>query len=153
VQSAHGDINALTPYGSLFVDAEAPGTVETVLTPGRWVALNTTGNTPAFAPFTVVKSSSPAALPAASATETAIEFAFRGPTTLHNGTIVRAQNNGFLVHMVVLVGARNLTLADARELIALVRAGKSRQAMRISTAGVSLLDPVSPGGMQQQVLN
>jgi hypothetical protein len=154
VQSHQGDINALTPYGTLLVDASAPGTVETVLTPGRWVALNATGNgQPAFAPFTVVKSASPAALPAASATETAIEFAFRGPTTLRNGTMVRAQNHGYLVHMISLIGARNLTLADARQLIALVRAGKSRQAMRLVTTGVSLLDPASPGGMQQQVLN
>jgi hypothetical protein len=154
VQSHHGDINALTPYATLFVDAGAPGTVETVLTPGRWVALNTTGNgQPGFAPFTVGKSSSPAPLPAATATETAVEFAFHGPTKLHNGTMIRAENGGFLVHMVVLVGARNLKLADARQLIALLRAGKDKQAMKIATAGISLLEPASPGAMQQQVLN
>jgi hypothetical protein len=153
VESHHGDINALSPYGTLFVDASVPGTVETVLTPGRWVALNTTGNAPAFAPFTVTKSSSPAALPAARATETAIEFAFRGPTTLYSGTIVRAQNKGFLVHEIVLIGARNLTLADARDMIALVRAGKGKQAMKLVTEVSLLTAPVSPGGMQQQVLN
>src|ERR1700756_4364274 len=65
VQSHHGDINALTPYGSLIVDAGAPGTVQAVLSPGNYVALNVTGNAPAFAPFTVTQSSSPAALPAA----------------------------------------------------------------------------------------
>src|SRR5438876_765028 len=86
----------------------------------------------AAAAVTVTKSSSPASLPAASATESAIEFGFRGPTTFHSNTLVRAQNHGFLVHMIVLVGARNLTLADARELKALLQAGKDRQAMKIA---------------------
>jgi hypothetical protein len=154
VQSHQGDLNALTPYATLFANGNAPGTIETVLTPGRWVALNLTGNgQPGFAPFTVGKSSSAAPLPAATATETAVEFAFHGPTKLHNGTMIRAENGGFLVHMVVLVGARNLKLADARQLIALLRAGKDRQAMKIATAGISLLEPASPGAMQQEVLN
>ena len=39
VQTAHGDINALTPYGSLFADDSAAGPAQTVLTPGNWVAL------------------------------------------------------------------------------------------------------------------
>ena len=46
VQSHHGDLNALTPFGSLLVDAGAPGTIQTVLTPGNYVALNVTGNGP-----------------------------------------------------------------------------------------------------------
>jgi hypothetical protein len=149
------DLNALTPYASIVVDANAPGTVQTVLTPGTWVALNLTSEKgqPGIAPFTVRKSSSPAALPAARATETAVEFRFRGPTTLHNGTLVRAQNHGYLVHMIVLEGARNLTLADARELKALLYAGKDRQVRKIATTFASLLNPASPGAMQQEVLN
>ena len=148
------DLNALTPYASIVVDANAPGTVQTVLTPGTWVALNLTGNgQPGVMPFRVTQSSSPAALPAPTATETAMEFGFRGPTSLHNGTLIRAQNHGFLVHMIVLAGARNLSLADARELMALLRAGKDRQAQRIGTAGFSLLNPASPGALQQEVLN
>jgi hypothetical protein len=154
VISHHGDLNALTPYGALLANGPAPGTVETVLTPGRWVALNITGNgQPGFAPFTVTKSSSAASLPAASATENAIEFGFRGPTKLHSGTLVRAQNHGFLVHMIVLVGGGNLTLADARELKGLIRAGKDKQAMRFSNTFFSLLEPASPGALQQQVLD
>ena len=149
------DFNALTPYLSIVVNANAPGTVQTVLTPGTWVALNLTSEQgqPGVMPFTVRKSSSPAALPAARATETAVEFGFRGPTTLHNGTLVRAQNHGYLVHMVVLAGARNLTLADARELKALLYAGKDRQVRKIATTFLSLLNPASPGAMQQEVLN
>ena len=81
VQSHHGDPNALTPFGSILVAADAPGTVQTVLTPGNYVALNLTGNGPAakVAQFTVTPSSSPAALPTAAATETSIEFGFNGP--------------------------------------------------------------------------
>ena len=53
VPSHGGDINALTAYASLFVSAAAPATVQTVLTPGNYVALNLTGNgRPASAPFT-----------------------------------------------------------------------------------------------------
>ncbi len=152
VQSHHGDLNALTPYGSLFVDASAPGTVQTVLSPGNYVALNITGNgNPAFAPFTVTRASVPAALPAASATETAIEFAFHGATVLHNDAIVRAQNGGWLVHMIELFGVRNA--ATGRKVIALLRAGKDNQVQKLANRNfVNLLGPASPGALQQQVL-
>jgi hypothetical protein len=153
VQSHHGDLNALTPYGTLLVDAGAPGTVQTVFSPGNYVALNITGNQPAFAPFTVTKSSSPAALPAASATETAIEFTFRGPRVLRDGTTVRAQNGGWLVHMIDLIGVRNA--ATGRAVMVLLRAGKDHAAQKLAskTAFVNLMGPTSPGGMQQEVLN
>ena len=106
VQSHDGDLNALTPYGTLLLDS-SPASVQTVLTPGNYVALNATGNgDPAPAPFTVTQSPSPAALPAASATETAVDLGFQGPTVLHNGTIVRAQNHGW-----PLIEARNVCAA------------------------------------------
>jgi len=152
VQSAHGDINALTPYGSLFADNSAPGTTQTVLTPGNWVALNITGNgNPGLAPFTVTQSASPAALPSAAATQTAIEFGFRGPTVLHDGTIVRAQNGGYLVHMLIGIGVKNA--ATGRQVMTLLRAGKDAKAMKLSNRQfLSLAGPISPGGMQQAVL-
>lgn len=152
VQSHNGDINALTPYGSLFVDASAPGTVQTTLTPGSYVALNITGNTPAFATFTVTQSSSPPALPAASATLQAIEFAFRGPSVLHNGTIVRSVNAGWLVHMNELIGMKSK--ADALKAIAYLKAGKDGKAEKLATKSfVNLMGPASPGAIQQEVLN
>jgi len=148
------DLNVLTPYATIVVDASAPGTVQTVLTPGTWVALNLTGNgQPGVMPFNVTKSSSPAALPAPAATETAIEFGFRGPTWLHNGTLIRLQNHGDLVHMITLNGAGNLSPADAHKLMGLLRAGKDRQARKFANTGVVLLGPASPGALQQQVLN
>jgi hypothetical protein len=155
VNAAGGDLNALTPYGTLFVSASAPGTVETVLAPGNYVALNVTGNgQPGFAPFTVTQSSSPAALPPAAATQTAIEFGFRGPAVLHDGTMVRAQNHGYLVHMIFLLRAPHEW--TAMQVIALLKAGEDNQAMQLlgpNSAFVGLLGPASPGAMQQQVLS
>jgi hypothetical protein len=153
VQSHHGDPNALTPFGSLLVSADAPGTVQTVLTPGNYVALNLTGNGPSanVAQFTVTQSSSPAGLPAAAATETSIEFGFNGPKVLHDGTIVRVENGGYLVHMDVLIGARSK--ADAEKILALLKAGQDHRAQKLATGSVDLMDPASPGAMQQEILN
>ncbi len=155
VQGDGGDPNALAPYGKLVVSADAPATVEAVLTPGTYVALNVAGNVPsASAPFTVTRSPSPAALPPAAATQTTIEFGFQGPTVLHDGTIVRAQNHGWLVHMITL--ARVPHAATGSEVMALLRAGKDGQALQLlgpNPAIVDLLGVASPGAMQEQVLH
>ncbi len=153
VRAAHGDLNALDPYGSLLVDASAPGAVQTLLTPGNWAALNITGNgQPAIATFTVTASASPAALPGANSTQSAIEFGFRGPTVLKNGTVVRAQNKGYLVHMIVAFSVRNP--ATGRQVMALLRAGKDKQAMKLAGKSfINLLGPASTGALQQAVLN
>ena len=155
VQSHRGDINALTPFGAILVAADAPGSLQTVLTPGNYVAVNTAGNGHSgFAEFTVTQSSSPASLPAANATQTALEFGFTGPSVLHDGTIVRAANGGWLVHMINLIRVPNATVG--RTVMSLLRAGKDHQAQKLlgtSPVFVSLLDPASPGAMQQQVLN
>jgi hypothetical protein len=153
VQSHHGDPNALTPFASILVSSDAPGTVQTVLTPGTYVALNLTGNGPSknVAQFTVTPSSSPAALPAAAATETSIEFGFKGPNVLHDGTIVRLVNGGYLVHMDVLIGAGSKP--DAEKIAALLKAGKDHAAQKLATGFADLMEPASPGAMQQEVLN
>ncbi len=157
VAAHNGDPNALEPYGAIVFDADAPkgtSTAQTVLTPGTYVALDTEGNNPAKWPrtqFTVTQASSPASLPAANATESSIEFNFRGPTVLHNGSIVRAQNQGYLVHMIDLIGVRNV--ATGREVMALLRAGKDRQAQKLASRSlVNLLGPASSGARQQEVL-
>lgn len=155
VQSHHGDLNALTPYASLFADAGAPSTIETVLKPGNYVALNITGNgQPAFQTFTVNGGGNArqAALPAAKATETTIEFGFKGPKVLHDGTMVRAKNGGYLVHMNDLIGVRNAR--TGRRVMALLKAGKDGKAQKLASHNfVNLFGPVSPGGMQQMVLH
>jgi hypothetical protein len=154
VASHGGDPNALTPYGGIIFDAGAPSTTQTVLTPGNYAALNLTGNGPpgGFATFTVTQSTAPAALPAAQATQTAVEFGFKGPSVLHEGTIVRAQDGGYLVHMIIGFGVQNP--AVGQQVMALLRAGKDGKAQRLSNQQfLNLAGPLSPGGMQQAVLN
>jgi hypothetical protein len=154
VQSHHGDENAVTPYGAVTASANAPGTIQTVLTPGNWVALNVSGmGAPGFVQFTVTQSPSPAALPGAKVTETSIEFGFKGPKVLKNGTVVRARNGGYLVHMIDLIGVRSKAVVPT--VIRMMRAGAPQKAFRPYLNGqfVSLLDPASPGALQQMVLN
>jgi hypothetical protein len=154
VQAAHGNLDALTATGDvLFASANAPGTIQVNLTPGDYVALNISGNgQPAVAQFHVHPTGSPAALPAAAATEASIEFGFKGPSVLHTGTIVRAENKGFLVHMIDLIGAKNK--AAAKKLVVALRQGEGRKKVRpfLNNQFISLLNPASPGAMQQEVL-
>jgi hypothetical protein len=152
VQSHHGDLNALSGLATLFFDADAPSTTQTVLKPGNYVALNLSGNgAPAVKQFTVSTSSFPAALPAAKETQSSIEFAFKGPSVLRAGTMVRAQNSGYLVHMITLAGVKNP--ATGRALMVLLRAGKDNAAQRLSNGHfLDLLGPASPGGVEQSVL-
>jgi hypothetical protein len=99
------DPNEATRFGTIAFDAEArPGhasEVQTVLAPGEYVALASKGHGPPkiAVPFTVSAAAAPAALPKPQATIRSIEFDFRGPTTLHEGELVRFMNEGFLVHM------------------------------------------------------
>jgi hypothetical protein len=155
VGARHGDENALTARGdAVLVSANAPSTVQTVLTPGTWVALNDTSmGKPGFQVFQVSNSSSPAALPAAAATSTAIDFGFKGPSVLHNGSVVRAVNGGFLVHMNDLIGVKSK--AAGQKLVTLLRAGAPMKKLRpfFTKSFVSLMDPASPGALQQMVLN
>jgi len=155
VSSHQGDPNALQGFGAIVFDAGAPSTTQTVLTPGNYAALNLSGNQNGpggFATFTVTQSASPAALPAAQATQTAIEFGFKGPSVLHDGTIVRAQDGGYLVHMIIGFGVKDP--AVGRQVMALLKAGKDGKAQSLSNHQfLDLAGPLSPGGMQQAVLS
>lgn len=154
VQAAHGNENALTPYGEVIASAQAPGTVQTVLPAGDCIALNVTSQgTPGVAAFKVHPTGSPAKLPAAAATEKSIEFGFKGPKVLHKGTIVRAKNAGYLVHMIDLIGLKSK--ADWPQVHRMLLAGEPQRKFRPFLNGqfVSLLDPASPGAIQQATLN
>ena len=150
------DPNAVTPYGSIVFNTIAPrGTsnAQTTLQPGNYFALDTSAARPPFpvTTFTVTQASAPAALPPASATQTAIDFAFRGPTVLRDDTVVRVRNNGWLVHMIAAIGVPNAATGHA--VMALLRAGKNRQAKRLEThASFTLALPISHGAVQQLVL-
>lgn len=150
VQAAHGDLNAITPYASMTVSG-GPGSIQATLTPGNWLALNVTGNgQPAVAPFTVTLSATPAAMPAPDATETAIEFGFRGPATIHQGATLRTVNGGYLVHMVQFIGVKSKTAGEKG--MALLRAGKDNAAAKYFTHSFFGMGPVTHGGMEQQTV-
>jgi hypothetical protein len=153
VQAHHGDLNALTVFGDLVIfNAGAPSTAQTVLSPGAYLALNLTGSgKPAFASFNVAQAPHPAALPTPGGTVKAIDFGFRGAKTLHRGELVRFENDGFLVHMIVASRVKNR--ADAALETALLRAGKDRKAFRLSRGFANFAGPLSPGGLQQEIIH
>ena len=107
-------LDAIDPYATIEFDGatDPAGTTsaQALLRPGHYVAVNN-GN--GFTPFTIAKSAHPAALPHPDATVTAIDFAFRGATTLHDGELVRFENDGYLIHMVMW--ASTPSVADAKK--------------------------------------
>lgn len=146
------DLNNAARYGTIVFGTEADrGTAdaETVLRPGRYVALdiNQSHGPPPHTAFTISQTAHPAALPKPQATIRATEFAFRGPATLHEGELVRFENDGFLVHMITGIAARNA--ASAREIVRLLRAGKDKQAQRLPVGGYEFENVVSTGGLVQ----
>jgi hypothetical protein len=150
------DPNDVAPYGQIVSDADAPkGTTnyQTTLPAGDYVALDTSANNPSKWPhttFSVAQSATPPALPAASATVHAIEFGFKTPRTLHNGKVVRFQNDGFLVHMVIGIRAKNAK--GARQITRLLKAGKDSKTQKLATGFNMFMGPVSHGGLVQETV-
>jgi hypothetical protein len=149
------DPNNVTPLGSIVFDLESViGTkdVQTMLQPGNYVAVDTSAQkNPPTAAFSIEQAASPAALPAAAQTQTAIDYAFHGPTVLKNGTIIRATNDGWVVHMVDAFGVRSP--AVGRKVMQLLRAGKDNQAEKLAShTFVNFAGPVSHSAVQQSVL-
>jgi hypothetical protein len=157
VNSHHGDINYLDPYGAIVFDqpvSKGANVAQTTLAPGNYFALDIGGRqaAPPHAAFVVTQATAPAALPAAGATVKTIEFGFRGAGTLHNGELVRFENGGFLGHMILAVHARSL--AAARTVTSLLRAGKDNKVGKKLAAGFAdFVDALSPGGVSQYVIH
>ena len=147
-------LDAIDPYASIVFDGTATEgtstTVETWLQPGTYIAVNN-GN--GCTPFTVTQSADPATLPAPAATVTAIDFAFRGASTLHDGELVRFQNHGYLIHMVLFAQAKSV--ADAKKAEALLLAGKPKVALKEDGTGLQgmFAGPLSHAELQQEVIN
>ncbi len=152
-----GDLNKLNAFGAIVFNAEADrGTsaVQTTLLPGNYVAIDTTNNNPAKQPtttFTITPAATPATLPTPNATVRAIDFRFRGPGTLHDGQIVRFQNDGDLVHMIIGIRARNLR--SARQIVRLLLAGRDNRAQRLATGFFGFAGPLSSNQGQQMTLS
>jgi hypothetical protein len=154
---ASGDPNSASKYGSIVFDAEVtPGQkseAQTILQPGHYLALRAEGEGPpkAHTEFTVAASPSPATLPTPEATVRSIEFGFRGPKTLHDGELVRFENEGYLVHMDVAAPAKNEKAA--KELAKALLAGKEKQTNKlVSGPPVGFSGPVSHGAFQQETI-
>ena len=158
IQKAHGDPNAVSKYGSLVFDAEvAPGQTneaQTYLQPGQYVAVVPGGEgkgSKAHALFTVTASPSPVALPTPEATIRSIEFGFRGPSTLHDGELVRFENEGYLVHMDVAFPVKNMKVA--KQAVKDLLAGKEKAVEKlISGPPVGFAGPVSHEAFQQETI-
>ncbi len=151
------DPNKASKYGSIVFDAEVnPGKTseaQTVLAPGQYVALGGAGEggPKLKAPFTVTAAPSPATLPAPQATIRSIEFDFRGPTTLHDGELVRFENEGFLVHMDVAFPAKSLSAA--KKIVKGLLTGKEKGLEKlVSGAPFEFAGPISHEAFQQETI-
>ncbi len=158
IQKAHGDTNVTSKYGSIVFDGEVtPGQsnkAQTYLQPGQYVAVVPGGEgqgSKAHALFTVTAAVSPVALPTPEATIRSIEFGFRGPSTLHDGELVRFENEGFLVHMDVAAPVKNMKAA--RQAIKDLLAGKEKAVEKlISGPPAGFAGPTSHEAFQQETI-
>jgi hypothetical protein len=156
IRAHHGDLNYIDPYGSIVFDVSADrGTTsaQTTLRPANYIAvdLSSSNPDPPHATFVITQTPHPRPLPTADATISAIDFAFRGPNTLHQGELVRFQNSGFLVHPIQGIGVKNAR--GARRLTALLRAANDKQAPKLGISFPEFAGPLSPGGVQQELIS
>jgi hypothetical protein len=151
------DPNRATKYGTIVFDAEVnPGQsseVQTILQPGQYVALGAGGgggpklHSPVF---TVTAAASPATLPTPEATIRSIEFGFRGPSTLHDGELVRFENEGFLVHMDVIFPVKNQKAA--KQAVKDLLTGKEKALEKLIAGAPFGAGPLSHEAFQQQTI-
>ena len=133
-KKAANDPNNASKFGSIVFDTEGSpgqtGEAQTDLQPGQYVVLVGAGEgaVQVRTSFTVSAAKSPVALPAPQATIRSIEFAFRGPSTLHDGELVRFENEGFLVHMDIAFPVKNAK--TAKRVVKLLLAGKEKGARK-----------------------
>ncbi len=105
----------------------------------------------AHAIFTVTAAASPVALPAPEATIRSIEFGFHGPSTLHDGELVRFENEGFLVHMDVAAPVKNMKAA--KQVVKDLLAGKEKAFEKlISGPPAGFAGPLSHEAFQQETI-
>jgi hypothetical protein len=152
-----GDPNNASVLGSIVFDAEVAsgqrGEAQTNLAPGQYLVLLAVGEAEAklISTFKVAPAKAPAALPAPEATVRSIEFGFRGPRTLHDGELVRFENEGFVVHMDFAFPVKNMTAA--KQAVKDLLAGKEKAVEKlISGPPVGFAGPLSHGAYQQETI-
>jgi hypothetical protein len=151
------DLNNTSKYGAIVFDAEViagqSSEAQTTLQPGQYIALvaEGEGSPKVHASFTVTAAASPAVLPTPQATVRSIEFAFRGPTTLHDGELVRFENEGFLVHMDVVFPVKSKSAAE--KVVKAMLTGKEKGLEKL-VAGTpfGFAGPLSSGAYQQETI-
>lgn len=149
--------NYASKYGSIIFAAEAnPGQISEVqveLQAGQYLALiaEGEGGPKVYSSFTVTAAAAPVALPSPQATVRSIEFAFRGPTTLHDGELVRFENEGFLVHMDVAFPVKSKEAAQ--QVVKDLLTGKEKGIEKLAAgAPFGFSGPVSSGAFQQETI-
>jgi hypothetical protein len=151
------DPNNADKYGTIAFDVEAnPGAMseaQTTLVPGQYIVLTGEGEKPVSlrTTFTVAPAASPAAIPTPEATVRSIDFAFRGPTTLRDGELVRFENEGFLVHMDIAFPVKSKAVAE--KVVKLLLAGKEKGLEKLVVGPpFSFAGPLSSGAYQQEII-
>lgn len=151
------DPNKASKYGAIVFDAEVhPGKsseAQTNLQPGQYVALGGTGEggPKLKEAFTVTAAASPATLPAPQATIRSIEFGFRGPSTLHDGEVVRFENEGFLVHMDIAFPVKSNKAA--KQVVKDLLTGKEKGIEKLASGEpFSFAGPLSHEAFQQETI-
>jgi hypothetical protein len=156
-KKGNGDPNNTVEKGSIVFDAEAESGVtneaQVELQPATYVVLvgGSKGAPSVRGSFTVGTGGAALALPAAQATEKTIEFGFTGPTTLHDGELVRFENEGFLVHMDVAFPVKNMKAA--RTAVKDLRSGNERGLGKlIAGAPFEFYGPISHNAFVQETI-
>jgi hypothetical protein len=157
-KKAKHDLNNVSKIGSIVADTEAnPGTkseFQTKLEPGTYIVLvvqGEKGEAALRASFNVTAAKAPTVLPAPQATIRAIDFAFRGPRTLHDGELVGFENEGFLVHMDIAFPVKNSKAA--KKAVKLLLAGREKGLEKLFAGPpVTFTGPVSSGAYQQDTI-
>ena len=152
------DPNDADRLGSIVLDIEAnagrQNEAQTNLEAGQYVVLVAAGEGEAQlrTSFVVSASKSPATLPTPQATIRSIEFGFLGPSTIHDGELVRFENEGFLVHMDAAFPVKDEK--SAKKVVAALLAGKEKQIEKLVVGPpVTFAGPLSTGSFQQETIS
>jgi hypothetical protein len=152
------DPNSSDKYGSIVFDASAgrgkATEAQTILAPGQYVAVNGEAEKSSTWPrtaFTIAAAPAPAVLPTPQATEKTIEFGFKGPKVLHVGELVRFENEGYLVHMDVGIGAKSAKAAA--KIAKALATGQEKGLQKLASgAEANFAGPISTGAFQQETI-
>ncbi|HME02321.1 MAG TPA: hypothetical protein VKG38_04750 [Solirubrobacteraceae bacterium] len=152
------DPNRTSKYGTIVYSGEAtPGKSEEAqiyLQPGQYLVLvpgHHGSGAKAHMFFTVTAAASPLALATPQATIRSIEFGFTGPTTLHDGELVRFENEGFLIHMDIAIPVKSHSAA--KQVVKDLLSGKEKGIEKLATGEpVNFAPPMSHEAFRQETI-